>query len=473
MTNPKQLGFFDSIHPVRALIEIKENHELLRLAKVIPWPEQIEIAMNCRAAKVKALVGPEPHYRELLGAVADVRSKYHVSPSRRSYQALWSGKVSLQFDGLQLVARPHHNIRVRSNAGSRGNGAIEQDIFKRSTKSWNFRCNNIDVGHDRAGSDDSVSERSRFNEKVYRPCFQINFKSSRNCIKYKDKSERDFEKSKIIGSRVTLVCKDQGAEAESWQEAVSYDSRTSRFIKKLFEPINKHQEQIRNRASAAIGFNESFVSTDFTFFNDRFCSTEKDYSFTNVRAVRNRSWQSRKVRRIWNQMGDQSNRWICTGFCDAKYDQCFRQKVLYRRHSKTHRAFWYGTREVWLRPRRTQSCKYKEGESVGCKTCWYRTTWPSRMERIDEDVGRNQMRTCASRRFNRKFEIKKVRLQQTQCQINQGNDYVGTPLVLGVQSVQGFAATESVGSLSNLVTNQVVISNKRYKLIHRKTKYHS
>jgi len=64
------MGFFDSIHPVRALIEIKENHELLRLAKVIPWPEQIEIAINCRAAKVKALVGPEPHYRELLGAVA-------------------------------------------------------------------------------------------------------------------------------------------------------------------------------------------------------------------------------------------------------------------------------------------------------------------------------------------------------------------------------------------------------------------
>ena len=93
------------------------------------------------------------------------------------------------------------------------------------------------------------------------------------------------------------------------------------------------------------------------------------------------------------------------------------------------------------------------------------------MERIDEDVGRNQMRTCASRRFNRKFEIKKVRLQQTQCQINQGNDNVGTPLVLGVQSVQGFATIKSVGSLSHLVTNQVVAPNKGYELIHRKIKY--
>lgn len=70
MVNPKQMGFFDQHHPVRADIQIRENHELLRLAKVIPWPEQIELAMNIRASKVKALVGPEPHYRELLGAVA-------------------------------------------------------------------------------------------------------------------------------------------------------------------------------------------------------------------------------------------------------------------------------------------------------------------------------------------------------------------------------------------------------------------
>ncbi len=59
MTNPKQMGFFDRIHPVSALINIGETHELLRLTKVIPWQDQIEIAMNCRASKVKALVGPE------------------------------------------------------------------------------------------------------------------------------------------------------------------------------------------------------------------------------------------------------------------------------------------------------------------------------------------------------------------------------------------------------------------------------
>ncbi len=70
MVNPRQIGFFDGIHPVQADIRIKENHELLQLTKMISWPELIEAAQGIRASKVKALVGPEPHYRELLGAIA-------------------------------------------------------------------------------------------------------------------------------------------------------------------------------------------------------------------------------------------------------------------------------------------------------------------------------------------------------------------------------------------------------------------
>ena len=124
-------------------------------------------------------------------------------------------------------------------------------------------------------------------------------------------------------------------------------------------------------------------------------------------------------------------------------------KKLHGCHSKTHRAFWCSTKEVWVRQRWTQFLKYQEGESFRCKTCWHSTTWSGRMEPMDEDVGNDQMRSCSSRRFNRKFEIKKVRLQQTQRQINQGNDHVGAPLVLRVQSVQSFAAIESVGSFSS------------------------
>jgi len=42
----------------------------MRLTDAIPWPKLIEVAMNARYARVKAPTGPEPHYRELLGAVA-------------------------------------------------------------------------------------------------------------------------------------------------------------------------------------------------------------------------------------------------------------------------------------------------------------------------------------------------------------------------------------------------------------------
>lgn len=70
MANPRQMGLFDGHHPKSALIAIKEKHELLQLTEMIPWPELIERAQDLRASKVKALVGPEPHYRELLGAIA-------------------------------------------------------------------------------------------------------------------------------------------------------------------------------------------------------------------------------------------------------------------------------------------------------------------------------------------------------------------------------------------------------------------
>lgn len=70
MISPNQLGLFDKIHPKRAQISIRENHELMRLADVTPWHELIAIAQDIRLSKVKAATGVDPSYRELLGAVA-------------------------------------------------------------------------------------------------------------------------------------------------------------------------------------------------------------------------------------------------------------------------------------------------------------------------------------------------------------------------------------------------------------------
>ena len=69
MANPRQIGFFDGKHPKSATIIIKDKHELIQLADTMPWSEVIEIAMNIRSSKVKVESGPQPHYRELLGAV--------------------------------------------------------------------------------------------------------------------------------------------------------------------------------------------------------------------------------------------------------------------------------------------------------------------------------------------------------------------------------------------------------------------
>lgn len=70
MANPRQIGFFDGIHPKSAQITIRERHELLLLTDAIPWPDLIEAATNIRLSQVRAFSGPQPHYRELLGAVA-------------------------------------------------------------------------------------------------------------------------------------------------------------------------------------------------------------------------------------------------------------------------------------------------------------------------------------------------------------------------------------------------------------------
>ena len=68
MIDPKQIGFFDNTHPRSAKITIQDQHELVQLADVMDWPQIIETAIGVRASKVKVESGPQPHYRELLGA---------------------------------------------------------------------------------------------------------------------------------------------------------------------------------------------------------------------------------------------------------------------------------------------------------------------------------------------------------------------------------------------------------------------
>ena len=69
MASPGQSGFFDNNQPKSVEIAIRDNDELVALSDSIDWLEQIQAAHHIRASKVKVLCGPEPRYRELLGAI--------------------------------------------------------------------------------------------------------------------------------------------------------------------------------------------------------------------------------------------------------------------------------------------------------------------------------------------------------------------------------------------------------------------
>lgn len=65
---PGQMNLFPQ--PTTAKISLSQEHELFRLTAAIDWDELMESAIEIRSKKIKGPSGPEPHYRELLGAVA-------------------------------------------------------------------------------------------------------------------------------------------------------------------------------------------------------------------------------------------------------------------------------------------------------------------------------------------------------------------------------------------------------------------
>ena len=56
--------------PDQVSITVKSSHDMVVLTKLINWDQLIRIASLAREKRVKKLVGPEPRYRPLLGAVA-------------------------------------------------------------------------------------------------------------------------------------------------------------------------------------------------------------------------------------------------------------------------------------------------------------------------------------------------------------------------------------------------------------------
>jgi IS5 family transposase len=69
----KAMSFFqDSLFATSTAVKIavNEDHELVQLSNLVPWQTLVTLAMTIRSKKVKKESGPQPHYRQLLGAVA-------------------------------------------------------------------------------------------------------------------------------------------------------------------------------------------------------------------------------------------------------------------------------------------------------------------------------------------------------------------------------------------------------------------
>jgi hypothetical protein len=58
------------VKPEETTIAVQKSHELVKLTDSLPWHEMISIAMKRRETVKKSLTGPEPRYRQLLGAIA-------------------------------------------------------------------------------------------------------------------------------------------------------------------------------------------------------------------------------------------------------------------------------------------------------------------------------------------------------------------------------------------------------------------
>jgi len=67
MANLNQLSLLGQSKTTEVFL--REDHELVHATDLMDWDKLILIGMNARSSKVKKEVGPQPRYRELLGAV--------------------------------------------------------------------------------------------------------------------------------------------------------------------------------------------------------------------------------------------------------------------------------------------------------------------------------------------------------------------------------------------------------------------
>ena len=367
----------------------------------------------------------------------------YLPSSRRSNRALCAGQIPVQLDGFNLEPRSHHHFRVHADDGSRGNGHFQQDIFIESRGSWDFGFHKIDVRYHGPRGDDPISERSGVDEAICGSHSRRAEESWRQVFKSQRPGQRDRLQGQRSGQAIALVCKDQGAKKKSRKEAVPYSPRAAWHDQvRTFQVRAQASWKILDGNRTIVKIDGHFVPADFIFSGNRLCGIEKDYPSADVGTLFHCSRQSRQVRGIWTQVGNQQNRWFCLGIFDQQRDQCFRSEVLSAIHQRTHRSVRAAAKDLRLRPWRPQPCQHQESKKTWREERGDCADWKDELVCVGENVGSDPPRAGPGRGRDWKSEIKKIWLQQTQCEICIGNGDVWPSLVSGLQSVQSTAKTE-------------------------------
>lgn len=453
MTNPKQIGFFDGNHPKSATILIKDKHELLLLANITPWPEMIETAINIRLSRVKVASGPEPHYRELLGAVTlmSVRSiTYrqaedliaHYAPARYLcglMDSTWQPDHITIFEFTQMMGPEGMDLLNKKFLFH----AKEIGILDSSTLMSDTTAQEAMIPYP-----NEVGLMKRFTELVAKNLKKVGGKFAGIKGKVIEIA------SKVRSSqRLSSLCQDERRKAQGRERDLSHDYRAPRFAQELFKPRVTRPKQGLSRACAAIKSDELTLATDLAFFRNWLCCSKKDHPSSIPGTLRHCSWQGWKESGVWSEVGNQSNRWFCIGIFNKRWSTLVGSEVLHRGHQRARRSFWGISRKMRVRPRWLQSCQHQEGREAWGETCWYSSYWENQVVSLRENGRGNQVRAGPSRRGYWQHKIKKVRLQQTQHEKYKGNGDLWPPLIFGLQPLQSGKKNKSSSITTRIITD--------------------
>ena len=312
-----------------AEVYLKEDHELVHITDLMDWDKLILIGMNARS-KVKKEVGPQPKYRELMGAVVLMSLKKfdyrqaedmiaHYAPARYMCDLMdstWQPDHVTIFDFTKML-------------GPKGMEAINREVLMLA-KDIGF-LDPKELMSDTTAQEAKIpypTEVGLMSDFVGRVKKQLG-KAGKVFTKVKLKVKEVLKKVKGLVRSYHLFSKDKKSKIKNFKETFLYGDRNPGRAEQSFWKLQAQRKQSQLRAPETVGSDGNFTPSNETLYRDRVCCEQKDYSPEDVRTLRNRSRKSWQENRVWLEMGNQqSRRWFCKRVLNRWRGTLFRYKVL-------------------------------------------------------------------------------------------------------------------------------------------------